>query len=598
VCRLALDGETALSPLNDLLASARPASPVLLPSVPAFAAPVAAAMPPASDPNSAGPVATVVVGAFQGATGLVLPGPGGAAERYDWVRFCDGVAFTDRRLRKVSLTMEAFSARPRHVVSTVTGASELGRTLPLPPEALATHAVVPEQVEAVRLMLWDGVCVHWLPAAPAASPAVPAVSAGPPSVALPTLVAPPVWPAAPHRVPTVVSAASAAPAKSAAAAPSDATADSRKLLGKTAAPLALPRLVPPAAPAVPALPAVAPSAVVQSLALDALAALQLQMDEERGMFAESAAAAAAAAAVPAAVAVEPKAVPQLASSDAVVVDDYPIDWELLASQDEFFFTPCPRNAFAVAISVVGKDNAVDMRAVEAAEDMPVRPAAERSYALRHAPELPAYFSPFVSDLHQKQRTIDVPIGCPLGNSLLKVARGMRVPVENTIRIRMSVNPLAYHHFTTSAPENFRWLLHGCSEHDVDSVLKNGFDRVFNKASAAGKANYLAESWIVSGHNQYAKPNANGVKTVILCQVALGRVCSRADPSAVYAPDGYDCVSYYIKGWPKSSGLCYAVFKNACIYPAFVLTIGPQRASVPVRENAASAAAPRWVGHAH
>lgn len=71
--------------------------------------------------------------------------------------------------------------------------------------------------------------------------------------------------------------------------------------------------------------------------------------------------------------------------------------------------------------------------------------------------------------------------------------------------------------------NERLLFHGTSEEAVNSIITNGFDPEYNRASAYGKGTYFAKN--ASYSFTYMKPNKAGISFMFLCNVLIGTACN-------------------------------------------------------------------------
>ncbi len=412
----------------------------------------------------------------------------GGTDRVEVVRFCDGLAtFSDRKVRRSSLTYHAFSAAPR-LIFLLGQNREVVQFVDLAPEAVDCAVFIPPPSSVARAntrMLKDEVGLRFLTARSGDGGGLLAALAGPRGQRLST-------------APSPSSAGTAAAPQAISLAP----------------PIPVAANLPDRKPSVPAPEAPAEHKVEHAAKSAGFASDWAQLDESTG----------------------------------IVFDPYPPD-----------VLECSGGARTVT--------EVDFAVVTKTAPLPAQLAAQRPAQWRLLPGLPGYFRAFVSGMQQPPQTVPVPIGSPLCNRLLSVAHTLRVPVERVESVVMCVRPLAFHNFSTAATKNFTWPLHGCSAAAAESILRHGFDRVFNEPgqSAYGIATYLSSNWNVSA--RYAPHDERGAQTVILCQVALGEigppVISRS-PSHV-APDGFDCVS---------DGMSvFAVFKNECIYPSFVLSLG-------------------------
>jgi poly [ADP-ribose] polymerase 10/14/15 len=89
-----------------------------------------------------------------------------------------------------------------------------------------------------------------------------------------------------------------------------------------------------------------------------------------------------------------------------------------------------------------------------------------------------------------------------------------------------------------------WLFHGTTEDTVPKIMQQGFNRSFcgRNATMYGKGVYFARDASYSAHPLYSKPDANGVKRILLCRVAVGSFC--LGKKDALTPDMKDASSLY------------------------------------------------------
>ncbi|CAK8697157.1 unnamed protein product [Clavelina lepadiformis] len=115
------------------------------------------------------------------------------------------------------------------------------------------------------------------------------------------------------------------------------------------------------------------------------------------------------------------------------------------------------------------------------------------------------------------------------------------------------------------------LFHGTSADVCQKVYKDGFDRSYagKNATMYGRGVYFAKTAQYS--NGYATPDANGQRRMFLAEVVTGEYC-KGNQSVITPPmkpnqtDLYDSVVDN-----PSSPSIFVVFKDASVYPLYVLT---------------------------
>ncbi|XP_040295798.1 LOW QUALITY PROTEIN: protein mono-ADP-ribosyltransferase PARP15 [Bufo bufo] len=125
-------------------------------------------------------------------------------------------------------------------------------------------------------------------------------------------------------------------------------------------------------------------------------------------------------------------------------------------------------------------------------------------------------------------------------------------------------------------QNERQLFHGTDENTVKSVNSNGFNRGYsgsNVGAVLGNGTYFAVEANYSAHDNYSKPNANGLKYMYLTRVLTGVSC--AGQKGCIAPpaknpanptDLYDSVTDN-----PANPQIFVIFNDVQAYPEYLIT---------------------------
>ena len=70
----------------------------------------------------------------------------------------------------------------------------------------------------------------------------------------------------------------------------------------------------------------------------------------------------------------------------------------------------------------------------------------------------------------------------------------------------------------------RWGFHGTKLNNIDSIIKNGFDRSYGRVNQYGLGVYFAKYSEYSLNNRYAEFDKDGWQHLLLCRVILGEKC--------------------------------------------------------------------------
>ncbi|XP_076815876.1 protein mono-ADP-ribosyltransferase PARP14-like [Clavelina lepadiformis] len=115
------------------------------------------------------------------------------------------------------------------------------------------------------------------------------------------------------------------------------------------------------------------------------------------------------------------------------------------------------------------------------------------------------------------------------------------------------------------------LFHGTSTDVCQKVYKDGFDRSYagKNATMYGRGVYFAKTAQYS--NGYATPDANGQRRMFLAEVVTGEYC-QGNQSVItppFKPNQTDLYDSVVDN--PSSPSIFVVFKDASVYPLYVLT---------------------------
>ncbi|KAG9468419.1 hypothetical protein GDO78_022780 [Eleutherodactylus coqui] len=124
--------------------------------------------------------------------------------------------------------------------------------------------------------------------------------------------------------------------------------------------------------------------------------------------------------------------------------------------------------------------------------------------------------------------------------------------------------------------NERQLFHGTDENTVKSVNSNGFNRSYsglNVGAKLGNGTYFAVNSNYSAHDQYSKPDANGLKYMYLVRVLTGEFCVGQEgmvaPPAKNPSNSTDLYDSVTNDLAKPS--IFAIFNDIQAYPEYLIT---------------------------
>ena len=140
-----------------------------------------------------------------------------------------------------------------------------------------------------------------------------------------------------------------------------------------------------------------------------------------------------------------------------------------------------------------------------------------------------------------------------------------------IRTRYTNNPGSLSHNSQDKLE-MKWLFHGTEPASVQKIASQGFNRSFagRRGSSYGKGVYFAAKPDLAA--QYARRDANGLRYIFVCRVAVGDWCQgnsnclTPDPKPGTPSELYDSTVDNVAS-PK----LFVVYHDAQAYPEYVIT---------------------------
>ena len=110
----------------------------------------------------------------------------------------------------------------------------------------------------------------------------------------------------------------------------------------------------------------------------------------------------------------------------------------------------------------------------------------------------------------------------------------RNPKFDILRIKRVQNPekqLAFNmkcqiltHTRTSGANVRTSVFHGASAEVIEKICVQGFDRTFSRRAAYGSGTYFARDACYSSRTDYARPDKNGIRRLLVCSIILGESC--------------------------------------------------------------------------
>eukprot|EP00811_Abedinium_folium_P011084 NODE_20258_length_806_cov_2.123711.p1 GENE.NODE_20258_length_806_cov_2.123711~~NODE_20258_length_806_cov_2.123711.p1 ORF type:complete len:166 (-),score=28.86 NODE_20258_length_806_cov_2.123711:119-616(-) len=105
-----------------------------------------------------------------------------------------------------------------------------------------------------------------------------------------------------------------------------------------------------------------------------------------------------------------------------------------------------------------------------------------------------------------------------------------------------------------------WLFHGTSPRTAANIVDIGFRIDYTKPSPLAPAVYFTDSWTRA--DELTAPDETGLRTILVCRVALGRVCRLKDNTLSAPVDNADSV-LTCRGYFE-----YAIFDESQAYAEY------------------------------